>query len=223
MKILITGARRGLGLNFVKLALHDGHDVVAVVRDRQKADELLALASQSSQKLNIFDLDLSQAFDTSNLVKMLEKIGGLDLLINNAGILLKGESYTDLELSYRVNAIAPFELSRALLPLLKKSQEPKIIQITSLMGSIDDNSSGGYYAYRSSKAALNMLNKSLAIDNPWLRTVVVHPGWVKTDMGGSQAPLTIEESTLGIWKLIKNLKQGDSGKFFDFRGENLRW
>ena len=91
------------------------------------------------------------------------------------------------------------------------------------MGSIDDNSSGGYYAYRSSKAALNMLNKSLAMDNPWLTTIVVHPGWVKTDMGGSQAPLTVEESTEGIWKLIKSKGPADSGKFFDYRGQILKW
>ena len=95
--------------------------------------------------------------------------------------------------------------------------------MTSMMGSIADNTSGGSYAYRASKAALNMINKSLSVDNSWLTTVVVHPGWVKTDMGGAGAPVEPRASALGIWKLVRGLKMKDSGHFFDFHGKELPW
>lgn len=97
------------------------------------------------------------------------------------------------------------------------------MNITSKMGSIADNASGGYYAYRASKTALNMINKSLSVDQPWLTSVVVHPGWVQTDMGGAQAPLPVTESAKGIWALALELRPEDSGRFLDYRGTEIPW
>jgi len=125
--------------------------------------------------------------------------------------------------SYQINTIAPFLMTKELLPLLKKSKAAKAVHVTSKMGSIDDNTSGGYYGYRSSKSALNMINKSLSIDNPWLSTIVIHPGWVKTDMGGSGAAVEVADSASGIWKVINNLTTKDSGQFFDFTGKKINW
>src|SRR5262249_2933625 len=122
-----------------------------------------------------------------------------------------------------VNSVVPFEMTQALLPYLKKSKQPKVIHITSLMGSIEDNSSGGYYAYRASKAALNMINKSLTRDHSWLTSVVMHPGWVQTDMGGPQAPTSTRDSAQGIWQVINGLGSEKSGHFYDFKGKELPW
>jgi NAD(P)-dependent dehydrogenase (short-subunit alcohol dehydrogenase family) len=125
--------------------------------------------------------------------------------------------------SFAVNSVAPFEVTQALLPLLRKSSRPRVAHITSRMGSIADNGSGGYYAYRASKTALNMINMSLARDHAWLTTVVVHPGWVRTQMGGAEAPVEPQSSASGIWRLIEGLGRTDSGRFFDYTGNELPW
>ncbi len=221
MKILITGTSRGIGFELTRLALQRGDSVMAVARTPESSKNLTELKSQFHQHLQLLDIDLT-------LDEAPQKIAAaagneLDVLINNAGVLLQGESAHDFMQSFRVNSVAPFLITKALLPALKKSSQPKVVQITSTMGSIDDNSSGGYYAYRASKAALNMINKSITIDNPWLTTAVMHPGWVKTDMGGASAPTPPETSAKGIWDVILKLKSAESGKFFDFRGKEIAW
>lgn len=140
-----------------------------------------------------------------------------------AGIYSECESTADFIESFRINSVAPLMIVRALQPQLKKSKHPKTIQITSLMGSIADNQSGGSYAYRASKAALNMITKTLAQDEKWLICAVVHPGWVQTQMGGPEAPTPVEESAHGIWKVIQELKSSDSGVFIDYEGDRLPW
>ena len=114
-------------------------------------------------------------------------------------------------------------VTRAFLPHLRQSAQPKLIHITSLMGSIADNESGGYYGYRMSKAALNMFNKSFAIDYPEVISLVVHPGWVKTDMGGPQAPLPPEIAVRGILSVVNRATTKQTGKFFDYEGNELPW
>lgn len=202
MKILITGTSRGIGQGLVQIAKKAGNDVIAV--DRKT-------------------VDLRSPEAAARIAELVKPWGSLDLLINNAGIFRKDASREDFAESFLVNSIVPFEITQALLPYLKKSQSPRVVQVTSKMGSIEDATSGGYYAYRSSKTALNMINKCLATDNPWLTTVVVHPGWVKTDMGGAQAPTSVDESTRGIWKLIEKLGTEKSGHFFDFESKEIPW
>ena len=128
-----------------------------------------------------------------------------------------------VEKVFRTNVIGPFVLCQKALPFLEQSSQPKIVQITGQMGSIADNSSGGSYAYRISKAALNMFNKSLSVDYPKIASIVVHPGWVKTVMGGPNSTMSIEMSVKGILKVIDDLTLAQSGKFLNSRGAELPW
>jgi NAD(P)-dependent dehydrogenase (short-subunit alcohol dehydrogenase family) len=221
MKILITGTSRGIGLELARQALQRGDFVIAVARKPESSKGLTELKSKFTDKLQLVDVDVRSDDAHEKIAAVVGK--ELDVLINNAGVFLNGESVDDFMESFRVNSVAPFVLTKALLPALKNSSHPKVIQITSKMGSIDDNTSGGYYAYRASKAALNMINKSLALDNPWLTSIVIHPGWVKTDMGGQAAPTSPEDSAKGIWEVALSLKQNQSGQFFEFTGKKIAW
>ncbi|MGE0528608.1 MAG: SDR family oxidoreductase [Bdellovibrionales bacterium] len=219
MKVVITGTSRGIGAGLVERALADKHQVLAVARHPEES----SLTKLKSDLLTMVSADVTDPEAPDKIADAVQKWGRVDILINNAGIFRQGESCEDFQNSFLVNSIAPFLLTRRLLPYLKESEFPRVASITSLMGSVTDNSSGGYYAYRSSKAALNMITKSLSIDNPWLTAVVLHPGWVKTDMGGSAAPTSVEESTAGLWRIIDNLEPKQTGRFFDFRGKELPW
>lgn len=222
MNVVITGCSRGIGLELTKIALEEGHQVLAVARSHQEP-ELLKLKSMNKGQLIILPLDVTEKEAPEKIAQAAHVFSCVDLIINNAGVYLGDETIEDFMRSYQINTIAPFFINRALYPLLKKSSAPKSIQISSQMGSISDNRSGSYYAYRSSKAALNMINKSMAIDEGWLTSVVLHPGWVQTRMGGNSAPVRAEESAQGLWKVIHALKVEDSGRFLDFRGKNLEW
>lgn len=223
MNVVITGASRGIGLELTRNALNKGEVVLAVARRPKETPALMELQTAFPQALKTLALDLQEPGAAEPLSAALAEWNQVDVLINNAGVYAKGESPVDFQNSFQVNAVAPFLITKALLPKLRKSKQPRVIQISTLMASIKDNSSGGSYAYRASKSALNMLNKCLAIENDWLTTVVIHPGWVKTEMGGSGAPLEPEVSATGIWKVTHDLKIQDSGRFFDYRGRTLEW
>lgn len=223
MNIVITGTSRGIGLEMTHLALNAGHNVLAVARSPEKSKGLLKLKGDYKDKLEIVTADVADEDACETIAAMAKDLGNVDILVNNAGIMRPGFTRKDFMETFLVNSVAPFELTQALLPLLKKSKAPKVAHITSLMGSIQDNGSGGYYTYRSSKTALNMINMSLSKDNPWLTTVVLHPGWVQTDMGGSNAPTSIEESAKGLWKVIEGVGPAKTGHFFDFKGKELPW
>lgn len=221
---VVTGCSSGIGLGFVKELLAREQKVFAVTRNG--SPELKQ--SEQNKNLTVIKCDLSKEGQEKVVAEALEN-RPVDVLINNAGILL-GEgrgfesfSLRDLRKSLDVNLEAPIRLTKELLPLLRKSEDPKVVSITSQMGSIDDNGSGGYYPYRISKVALNMFNKSFAIDYPEIKSVVLHPGWVKTDMGGPQARLTIEESVNGLLKVIESLTSEQSGRFFNYAGQPLPW
>ncbi len=221
MKILITGTSRGIGLELTRQALQRGDSVLAVARKPESSQGLTELKKQFGEKLQLLAVDVTEDNAPQKISEFVGK--DLDVLINNAGILLEGVASKDFMESFRVNSVAPFLLTQALLPALKNAGAPKVVQITSKMGSIDDNAGGGYYAYRSSKTALNMINKSLSVDNPWLTTIVIHPGWVQTDMGGSAAPTPPERSDQGIWQITLNLKPEHSGTFLEFTGKEIAW
>jgi NAD(P)-dependent dehydrogenase (short-subunit alcohol dehydrogenase family) len=175
--------------------------------------------------LHVHEIDLENVAGPGRLVLALSG-KPVDLLINNAGVLFNQDNFTimnfeQIRQSFEVNTILPMRVCQALHPLLRKGS--RVVQITSLMGSIADNESGGYYGYRMSKAALNMFNRSYSIDFPEFTSVVLHPGWVKTEMGGQSAPVTPSESVAGMMGIIEKLSTEQSGKFFDFEGNELPW
>lgn len=215
-KVLITGANRGLGLEFVRQYKDDGWDVVATARE--SSPELDALGVQV-EKLELSDLDAVAQFG--------KRFDRLDLLIANAGTYgprevrdaEAGRGWSD---TFVVNTIAPFLLAESLLPAVQAASG-KLIAVSTKMGSIADNTSGGFIAYRSSKSALNSAWRSLAIDNPGVVCAVLHPGWVQTRMGGASAPLGPEESIAGMRKVIERLGREQSGGFIAYDGAEVPW
>jgi NAD(P)-dependent dehydrogenase (short-subunit alcohol dehydrogenase family) len=223
MNVIVTGTSRGIGLELTHIALTEGHNVCAVARNPKKSLGLQKLVSEFGSKIQCLELDVTDKSAAQKILDATKTWPAIDVLINNAGVFEKEMTEEALIQSFRVNSIAPLLLTQALLPQLKKSSQPTVIQITSKMGSIDDNTSGSYYAYRASKTALNMFNKSLANDNPWLNALVVHPGWVQTDMGGDGAPTPTAESASGIWKIAIAKNKVKTGSFFDFKGQEIKW
>lgn len=223
--VMITGANRGLGLEFAREYAADGWTVIATCRDPAKASELKAAGGT----IEVHALDVA---DFPAIDRLAEKLKGrpIDVLINNAGVMgterrlgeLDGEGWLA---TLRVNSVAPILVAQAFLTNVRAGADKKAVFITSLMGSITDNTSGGYYDYRSSKAALNAAVKSFAIDTApdGITAVVMHPGWVKTDMGGPNAPVARATSIGGMRKVIARLKLGDSGRFFNYDGKELPW
>lgn len=218
MKILITGASRGIGLALVEKAIELNYQVIAVSRK-----------SISIQHKNLITIsaDITTPSGLDHVSSHPDIQQGVDILINNAGVLEKNDlqdiNGQTFATSFHLNATTPFLLTQKLLPQLKKSKNPKVIQISTLMSSIQDNSSGGYYSYRSSKAALNMITKSLSIDHPDICFGLIHPGWVKTEMGGATAPIDTKESATGIWNVIHSLQAGKKLELTDYKGKALTW
>ena len=221
---VVTGSSRGIGLGFVKELLAKEQKVFAVTRN--PSAELKNFSE--NKHLSIINCDLSKEGQENEVVEAL-KGQPVDYLINNAGVMLDaGKGFEDLPLkdlrkTMDVNLEVPMRLTKALLPLLKKSAQPRVAHISSQMGSIEDNTSGGYYAYRISKAALNMFNKSFSVDYPMINSVVLHPGWVQTDMGGPNAQITVEESVSGLLKVIEDMNKEKSGKFINYKGDEIPW
>ena len=224
MKILITGTSRGIGYELTSAALAAGNSVYAVARNTAPLNKLKA---EFPDRLTLLEIDISKVGGIDKLVREITSVSGkngaLDILINNAGTMAKGENAEDLANSFWVNATVPFLLTKALLPTLMKSNLPRVAQISTMMASIADNTSGGYYAYRSSKTALNMLTRILAIDFPEVSFALIHPGWVKTDMGGANAPTEVVDSVRGMWKVISEMTLKNSGQYVNFKGETLPW
>ncbi len=215
--VLITGANRGIGLELARQYSNDGWDVVATVR--QSSNDLDRLGVRVEQ-LDMRDLAAVAAFG--------ERINSLDLLIANAGTYgprsvasaEDGKAWLD---TFEVNTVAPFLLAQSVLPLVARANG-KLVAVSTRMGSIGDNTSGGFIAYRSSKSALNSAWRSLALDNRGSVTcVVIHPGWVQTRMGGSSAPLDPEESVSGMRKVIDDTTAAESGSFFSYDGSEIPW
>lgn len=220
MNIVITGASRGIGLEITKIALKAGHNVLALARHPEESE--LAHLQKEFKTLTFEEIDLNDP-QAHLKVSGLVKYSCIDLLINNAGIYEQDDSIENFQKSYLINAIQPLFLTRALLTKLKNSSNPKAAYISSMMGSIADNTSGGSYSYRSSKTALNMLIKSLSVDEPWLTCLLLHPGWVKTRMGGENAPVMPEDSARGLFEVMINSSLEDTASFQDFLGSSLPW
>ena len=223
--VLITGANRGIGLEFARQYAADGWRVLAACRNPRGAKELAGLAGD----VRVLALDVIDEYQLQALARSLND-EAIDILINNAGVGGFDDSFGNTPTNewletLRVNAIAPLHVAEQFLPHLERGQRRLIVNITSRMGSIADNGSGGSYSYRTSKAALNMVAKSMAHDLKGRRIIVVvfHPGWVKTDMGGPQALLPPKASVGGMRAKIATLTAADSGKFFNYDGKPLPW
>ncbi|GIW72711.1 MAG: short-chain dehydrogenase [Planctomycetota bacterium] len=231
--LLLTGANRGLGLEFVRQYLEEGGwRIHACCRRPEAAAELAALAQQAGpERLLVHGLDVA---DFGRIEALAEALRGepIDLLLNNAGVLrdrdFGGFGTTDYEAfadSFRINAMAPLKMAEAFVEHVARSERRLIVNITSRMGSIADNTSGGFYTYRASKAALNMVTRSMALDLAprGITCVVLHPGWVRTDMGGQGAPLAPRESIAGMRRVIAALGPEQSGRFFAYDGSEIPW
>jgi len=228
---LITGANRGIGLEFTRQYAADGWRVLACSRQPEKSDALNKLAAQYPELIKVQALDVTDHAQIERLAQALSD-ESIDLLINNAGIYPKSDAngfghtdYADWMQAFRTNTMAPLKMAEAFVTHIARSKQKTIVTISSQMGSIADNNSGGYYLYRTSKAAVNMAVKSLAIDLllSGITAAVFHPGWVKTDMGGPDALISTEESVSGMRQVIGGLTLADSGKFFAYDGQLLPW
>ena len=223
---LITGANRGLGLEFAKQYGAEGWKVIATCRQPAQAEALNALEGE----IEVHPLDVTDFARVEDLAK---KLSGLpiDLLLNNAGIYgprvvpYNTVDYAAWAEVFRVDTMAPLKISAVFSEHVAKSKLKRIATITSKMGSIADNTSGGSYIYRSAKAALNAAMKSLAVDlrEKQIIVAVFHPGWVRTDMGGPGATIEAFESVAGIRDVIGRLTLEDSGRFINYDGTELAW
>ncbi|HSS44670.1 MAG TPA: SDR family oxidoreductase [Thermoanaerobaculia bacterium] len=220
---VVTGANRGIGLELARQLAIRGDRVIATARDPERAREL------GSLPVRVERLDLGDIQDVDEFARRLED-QPVDALINNAAIgqadsgverLLTDE----LERAFRVNSIGPLLVARALLPNLRAGRGKRIVSLTSGLGSVSQNESGGWYGYRASKAALNQLIRTLAqeLAPEGFTCVVLSPGWVQTSMGGSGATLTPGQSVAGMLRVIDGLSPADNSKFFDYRGKEVPW
>lgn len=229
MKFFITGINRGIGLEFVRRLLQRGDQVIGTVRDGSDVSRLESLRRDFPKTLFAETVDLASDESVAAWIKQSKVLSEIDVVISNAGFFAeddKGFGRVSMDAMYKsfgVNTFGPVRLLKAMTPLLESHPPAKVIHLTSLMGSVADNQSGSYYAYRMSKAALNMFNKSFSIDFPQIVSVVIHPGWVKTDMGGPNATLSVEQSVAGMIKVMDGLTLKDSGKFLDWEGRQLPW
>ncbi|XP_055684133.1 C-factor [Lutzomyia longipalpis] len=245
--ILITGCNRGLGLGLVRCLVQNPKEMpkylLTTVRDATKAEELQKLAKEHPN-IHILEVDLTNYDTYEGLVKKVEDIvkeDGLNVLLNNAGYgpkstRLPHTKHQDLVECFNINSVVPVMLTKALLPLLQRAAAARpdapigpekacVVNMTSLLGSITENTHGGLYAYRMSKAALNIATKSMSVDlqGDKIMAISLHPGWVRTDLGGSKAPLDVETSVSGMINVIRGLTAEQNGKFLQYNGKELAW
>lgn len=227
--ILITGCNRGIGLEFVKQYAQDDWRVYATCRQPDSAQELQSL-SKRYPSISVHALNVDVEKEILALSEELSDIK-IDVLLNNAGIYAAGgKQFGEVDKAIwlkaiEVNTIAPLLMAQAFIDHVLRGNQKIVATVSSKVGSIDDNTSGGGYAYRSSKSAVNQVMKSLSIDlkPKGIKTVSLHPGWVKTDMGGPNALIDTEESVAGMRNVISHLTPEQSGQFINYNGTPIPW
>ena len=231
MRILITGANRGLGLELARLCAARGDRVFAGCRSPEQDTALKDLSAQSSGRVSILPLAITDAASLDRCLQQVRSdVDALDMLINNAAINDEGETLRTFDAEkaaqqWMVNAVGQVLVAQKFLDLLKAGMDPKIINVTSEAGSISTmNRFRGYY-YFGSKAAMNMFSRSMAWDpdTTGIITIALQPGWMRTDMGGSNADLSVTEAAEGILKVVANLTPEDNGKFYTWDGKEYPW
>jgi NAD(P)-dependent dehydrogenase (short-subunit alcohol dehydrogenase family) len=233
-RYLITGASRGLGLEFVRQLLDRGDRVVAACRKPGESLALTRLAGEHPGHLHVLPLDVTNARSRAELVKEVQALwGALDVLINNAGVLAENDRTPHMgqlnadhfRQAFETNTLGPLFLSEAALPLLAKGEAPRVAHISSTLGSIASVSSFYTPSYSVSKAALNMAARLVAfpLSEQGIRSVSLHPGWVKTVMGGPGAPLLAQDSVAGLLQVIDHLPADARGEFLDYQGKPQPW
>ncbi|OWF44910.1 uncharacterized protein LOC110457712 [Mizuhopecten yessoensis] len=243
--VLITGANRGIGLELVRQFLQletPPRHVFATCRCPDKAEDLHTLA-KSSSAVSVLKLDVSVPASFPRAREEVEVIlqgSGLNLLINNAGTIdradLSSVTVESMQSLYLTNTIGPLFLAKELLPLIQKAAKASpgqpmscskaaIVNMTSKVGSMADNRSGGRYPYRISKAGLNMVTKNLSVDlmSDDILSTSLHPGYVKTDMGGPSALITAEQSVQGMLTVMAGLNTETNGLMLDYAGKIIPW
>ncbi|MDG2517782.1 SDR family oxidoreductase [Lysobacter soli] len=226
---LVTGANRGLGLEFARQLLAHGDHVVATCRHPGRANALNQLVGEHPGRLHVLPLDVGDPKSHAELARELPLVmDGIDLLINNAGVLHSGERFghvppANLDDSVRTNASGPFLLTQTLAERLVDGAT--VANLSSVLGSIASTASFSTPSYAMSKAAQNMTTALLAsaLRERGIAVIALHPGWVQTDMGGSGAQITPADSVRGLLKVIDGVDIGDSGTFLDYRGKPLPW
>lgn len=217
--VVVTGANRGIGLGLVRLLASRGERVTGTARDLDGAGALRATGAR------VLPLDVTSTESVASLARALGD-EPVDALVNNAGAAarwgggVEGVDLDECARLFRVNALGAIAVTQALLPHVRRGVGRTILHVTSMMGSIGDNTSGGSYGYRMSKAALNMASRSMAIDlrGERISSFVVHPGWVKTDMGGPGATVEVDDCVAGIAALLDGDAMARSGRFFHYLG-----
>jgi NAD(P)-dependent dehydrogenase (short-subunit alcohol dehydrogenase family) len=229
--LLITGANRGIGLELCKQYLSEGWDVHACCRKLKTAKELNKLADEDkNNKLTLHELEVTDEKQMDALKKAL-KDKPVDILINNAGVHALGASQFGKsddkawQEAVAVNLIAPMKMMEHFVENIAMSDKKIIASMSSKMGSMEDNTSGGSYAYRATKAALNavMVSASHDLRHLDITALILHPGWVRTDMGGSHGEISVEQSAGMLRKILDECEITDSGKFFDIDGTIIPW
>jgi NAD(P)-dependent dehydrogenase (short-subunit alcohol dehydrogenase family) len=242
--IIVTGANRGIGLGLTKAFLERGDTVVGTYRVEDRSRELLALASKMRDAGDgrLHPIVMEQR-DQSSIATCRDRVAGLvdhlDVLVNNAGMgdgnvdmpdpdafntlgRLRGEAMLDM---LAANSVGPVLVTQAFLPLLERAEAARVVHITSIMGSIAGRVGPGEYGYCCSKTALNMMGSIMAADlGPrGMVVAILHPGWVRTTLGGPDAPMTVEQSVAGLVRVIDGLTPEMNGGFFDFLGRRMPW
>ena len=227
--ILVTGANRGIGIEFVGQYLNEGNEVIATYRNENSSMDLIKMGNERSN-LKLLQLDVSS---NKSLNSFAENLGDspIDIFINNAGVYgPRNSSFGNVDEenwipAIKINAIAPILLTQLIIKNIRSGADKKLIFVTSKMGSIDDNKGGGAYVYRSSKTALNAVVKSLSVDleNEGIVVALIHPGWVKTDMGGPNALIDKDTSVRGMTEVISNLDISSTGNFYNYDGSIIPW
>ena len=227
--ILITGANRGIGLNLAKQFAEDGWRVLACCRKPDQADDLRAL-SERLPSVELHALDVTDYTRMQELATSLSDCA-IDILLSNAGIYgprglefgqVSAEAWREV---LEVNSIAPLMLAQAFADSVASSRQKLIAVVSSKMGSIGYNGSGGSYIYRSSKTAVNQVVKSMSIDlqDRGISVITLHPGWVQTDMGGANAETTVDDSGKGLKQILQSAGASQNGCFIEFNGNSIPW
>lgn len=231
MNILITGASRGIGLGLCQRFLERGDTVFAACRYPQRAERLIPLTQQYSERLKLVPLDVTLEPSIGAAFQSVSRqTETLDLLINNAGVKFADTDFQDvtvesLRSTFEVNVLGPIMVSKVFMPLLLAAADPKLAIISSQLGSLEKAQHWGYYSYNTSKAAINMFTRMLADDASFqkLSVFALHPGWVRTELGGSSAPVRVEESVTGMMRVLGRDSADLNGRFFTYEGVEHPW